>query len=96
MMAWMSIGRWVAKTSKIARGVTVEHEGLMEEMETQRATFLRRGLALLVGKEGKEVVGADRSQPRVTYWREDEKVAEATAAEKNLTMVKVGRGVNKR
>ena len=42
------------------------------------------------------MVGADRSQPRVTYWREDEKVAEATAAEKNLTMVKVGRGVNKR
>ena len=50
---------------------------------------------MLAGKEGKEMEGAERPEPRVADWREDEEVAEATAAGENLTMVKVGRGTNK-
>ena len=62
---------------------------------SRKGTFLRRGSVSLAEKEGKEMVGAEAPELRVTDWREGKEVAEATAAGENLTMVKIGMGANK-
>ena len=61
--------------------------GSMEASAERSATFLKTGSASKAGKVGREMVGAEVPEPRVTEWVLGMPMAASTAALENLTMM---------
>ena len=59
----------------------------MEAMAARSATFFTRGSASRAGNAGREMVGEEELEPRVTGGLVGMVVAAATVAGENLTMV---------